>query len=137
MRAPSCSPGGDAPLGDSGGYFVEPTLFTATLDDLGSCARRSSGPVLVALPYDTLEEVAQRANDTDYGLAAGVWTRDSRAHRLAALLQAPGSVYVNTWGELDPWRRSAASRHPASGASTATTGSTRYLETKTVWTKVG
>ena len=60
------------------------------------------GPVLVAQPFEDLEEVARRANDTEYGLAAGVWTRDiSKAHKLAALLQA-GSVYINTWGAGDP-----------------------------------
>ena len=60
------------------------------------------GPVLVAQPFEDLEEVARRANDTEYGLAAGLWTRDiSKAHKLAALLKA-GSVYINTWGAGDP-----------------------------------
>ena len=60
------------------------------------------GPVLVAQPFDDLEEVARRANDTEYGLAAGLWTRDiSKAHKLAALLKA-GIVYINTWGAGDP-----------------------------------
>ena len=60
------------------------------------------GPVLVAQPFEDLEEVARRANDTEYGLAAGLWTRDiSKAHKLAALLQA-GTVYINTWGAGDP-----------------------------------
>src|SRR4029453_17689992 len=84
------------------GYFVNPTLFTGVTDDMRIAREEIFGPVLVAQPYESLEEVAARANATDYGLAAGLWTRDlSNAHKLAALLKA-GSVYVNTWGAGDP-----------------------------------
>ena len=84
------------------GNFVTPTVFADVTDGMTIAREEIFGPVISAMPFDTMEEVVKRANDTPYGLAAGVFTRDlSTAHRLSASLQA-GSVWINTYHAIDP-----------------------------------
>jgi (Z)-2-((N-methylformamido)methylene)-5-hydroxybutyrolactone dehydrogenase len=89
--------GGGRPKGLGRGYFVEPTVFTG-LDNNARLAREEVfGPVLTIIPFRTEEQAVAIANDTTFGLVAGLWTRDvSRAHRVSAQLQA-GLVSVNTF----------------------------------------
>ncbi len=87
-------------IGDRG-YFVEPTILTNTKPDMSVVREEIFGPVLVAEPFTNEADLVQRANDTPYGLAAGVWTNDvSKAHRIAKAYRA-GTVWVNCYNVFD------------------------------------
>jgi phenylacetaldehyde dehydrogenase len=92
--------GGGVP--DRPGWFVEPTLFTGVTNDMRIAREEIFGPVVGVLPFEDDDEALAIANDTSFGLAAAVWTRDlSRAHRFAEGIDA-GTVWVNTYNHFDP-----------------------------------
>jgi len=83
------------------GYFVKPTVLVDTREDMKVVQEEIFGPVVAAIPFTDPEEVVVRSNDTVYGLAAGIWTKDiSKAHRLAAQLRA-GTVWINCYNVFD------------------------------------
>jgi len=91
---------GGGRFGDRG-YFVEPTVLTNTRPDMKVVREEIFGPVVVAEPFESLDEIAAVANDTTYGLGAGIWTRDiSKAHALAKKLRA-GTVWINCYNVFD------------------------------------
>jgi phenylacetaldehyde dehydrogenase len=83
------------------GYFVEPTVLTGTRPDMRVVREEIFGPVVVAAPFQSLDEIALTANDTPYGLGAGIWTSDiSKAHALAKKIRA-GTVWINCYNIFD------------------------------------
>jgi acyl-CoA reductase-like NAD-dependent aldehyde dehydrogenase len=88
--------------GAGAGFFVQPTIFADVDNSMRIAQEEIFGPVGTVIAFDTEEEAVAMANDTVYGLAASIWTKDvSRAHRVAAKVRA-GSVWVNGWAAIDP-----------------------------------
>jgi acyl-CoA reductase-like NAD-dependent aldehyde dehydrogenase len=84
------------------GFYVEPTLFAGVTNDMTIAREEIFGPVVGIIPFDDEADALRIANDTRYGLAAAVWTKDlSRAHRMAAAITA-GTVWINTYNVFDP-----------------------------------
>ena len=99
--------GGRSPDGAlAGGYFVEPTVFSGVTNEMRIAREEIFGPVVCAIPFKDLPDAIAKGNDSPFGLAAGVWTRDIRkAHQAAAALDA-GTVWVNCYNAFDnasPW----------------------------------
>jgi aldehyde dehydrogenase (NAD+) len=115
------------------GYFVEPTVYSEVHDDMRVVQEEIFGPVATVLPFDDVDEVIRRANNSRFGLAGGVWTRHlGRAHQVAHAINT-GMVWVNTYGSVDP-------AVPFGGAKSSGWGNElsghilqEYLNIKAVW----
>ncbi|MGA9643059.1 MAG: aldehyde dehydrogenase family protein [Terriglobales bacterium] len=100
MKEGATAMAGGKKLGEKG-YFVEPTVLVNTKEDMRVVQEEIFGPVVAAIPFDDPEELVPRANNSMYGLAAGIWTKDiSKAHRLASALRA-GTVWINCYNIFD------------------------------------
>ncbi len=120
----------------AGGNFVEPTVFAGVSDKMQIARDEIFGPVISALPFDTLDEAVKRANATQYGLAAGVFTRDvSKAHILSRSLRA-GSVWVNTYHAIDPAVPFGGYKMSGYGREGGAEQLDEYLNTKGVFIKL-
>jgi phenylacetaldehyde dehydrogenase len=114
------------------GYFVEPTILTNTSGDMSVVREEIFGPVVCAMPFDDPDEILPVANDTNYGLAAGVFTRDiTKAHRMAARLRA-GTVWVNTYHVFDAAQPFGGYKESGWGREMGHQVLENYLETKAV-----
>ncbi len=115
------------------GYFVEPTVFADVEDGMRVARDEIFGPVACILPFDSLDEVSKRANDTNYGLSGGLWTRDiGKAHRLASEMQA-GTVWVNGFLQFDPGIPFGGYKMSGWGSEMGEKSLDDYLNTKSVW----
>ena len=122
-----------AGAGYDGGFFVEPTIFADVNDDMQIAREEIFGPVLSTFAFENFDEVIARANATDFGLAAGVWTRDlGTAHKASRELRA-GSVWVNCYQVLDPGVPFGGYKLSGFGRESGPHHIEEYLETKAVW----
>ena len=119
--------------GFDGGHFIRPTVFGGVKDDMRIAREEIFGPVISALPFDSIDEVVARANDTPYGLAAGVFTTHlGTAHKMAHRLKA-GSVWVNMYHAIDPVVPFGGLKMSGYGKEGGLEHMDAYLDTKAVW----
>jgi phenylacetaldehyde dehydrogenase len=131
--------GGEAASGEglAGGYFVRPTVFTDVEPSMQIMREEIFGPVGMVGSFASEEEAVAYANDTAFGLAAGIWTTDvKRAHRVAAGVHA-GTVWVNTYGMFDAAIPYGGFKLSGYGKELGREALDQYLQTKTVWVDLG
>ena len=125
--------GEPARVGDGRGYFWKPTIFDGVKNDMTIAREEIFGPVLSVLEFESFDEAIAMANDTAYGLAAAVWTRDvKKAHQAARRLQA-GTVWINTYNMYDAASPYGGMKSSGYGRESGLAGLEFYTQTKSVW----
>lgn len=118
---------------DLPGYFYEPTVLTDVDNSMRVVREEIFGPVAAIMPFDTEDEVLALANDTNYGLAAGVWTNNlARAHRMVSRLEA-GTTWANTYRAMSPMSPRQGFKSSGVGIEHGLESMNEYTRLKSVW----
>jgi 4-guanidinobutyraldehyde dehydrogenase / NAD-dependent aldehyde dehydrogenase len=132
----NCITGGNRVMEQSGGYYVAPTIFTDVTNDMTIAREEIFGPVLSVISFTDPVEAVRMANDSPYGLAASVWSRDiSRAHLTAQALRA-GTIHVNCYDEDDITVPFGGYKQSGNGRDKSLHALEKYTELKTTWIKL-
>jgi phenylacetaldehyde dehydrogenase len=116
-----------------GGFFLAPTILTDTTHAMRVVREEIFGPVLVAMRWTDVDDLIDKANDSPYGLSAGLWTNDlTQAHRIAAAIKA-GTVWVNCYNLTDPASPFGGYKQSGWGREMGRAVLDQYTETKSVW----
>ena len=119
------------------GFFIEPTIFDNVRDDMAISRDEIFGPVVSVLPFDDVSDLARRANDTNYGLAAAIWTKNiDKAHLFAKQVKA-GTVWVNCYHIVDSTTPFGGFKMSGQGRENGEAALEHYTELKTVTVKLG
>ncbi len=128
--------GGDRVRSETGGFYINPTVFDNVTNSMKIAAEEIFGPVLSIITFDTVDEAIKIANDTEYGLAAAVWTQDiSKAHTVAKRLRA-GTVHVNSYDEDDITVPFGGYKQSGNGRDKSLHALEKYTELKTTWIRL-
>ena len=128
--------GGERILQETGGFYMAPTIVAGVQPEDALAQHEVFGPVLAVIPFDSEEEAVRIANDTDFGLAAAVWTADlSRAHRMVKAIKA-GVVHVNTYGGADVTVPLGGVKQSGNGHDKSLHAFDKFFDIKTAWIKL-
>jgi len=128
--------GGEGMRKELGGYFIKPTLFTETKQDMKICREEIFGPVLSVQKFKDTEELVERANDTEYGLSAGIWSCDvNRIHKVARRLKA-GTIWTNCYNAFDVSVPFGGYKNSGFGRELGRQAIDLYTGEKAVWVKL-